>query len=556
MRKISSLAMWGAAVLFLSSLTSCEDLLEQYFPKPTPPPTTPPPTATLDIPFYALAEDGRRIDAYSTRNPTTRLSSVSITTTGDRPSDRILGLDFRPATGQLYGVSSSSRVYVINPQTGVARLIPGSTENERTGACICTGSFSMDFDPTTDRIRVVAFNSRNRVINPETGAVEEIYGPPPVVPSPIESPIRAMAYSNSVAGTSSTTLYAINAVDKQLYRVTSANDVTIEAIGKLNLPISGAGGMDIDAKTGTALAVFPTTPNVTPTLFTVDLTTGAATTLAQYTELYRAIAIPTRPVAYASSTSGNLYIINLTNPEVSAMVTKPITGLGAGEAVIGLDFRPANGQLYALTVRGTSPSLLGENRLYTINAATGAATFVATLPIALTTTDPGFDFNPVADRIRIVTASGQNLRVNPTDGTVVEDGVLNPSDKGIYTAAYSNNFAGTTSTTLYVMGRIGGGRGEAPAVATLYQQTPPNNGTLVPVGDLGIPAVAFGSFDIGGASNKGYAVLNIFGATTLYTIDLATGKATIATATSNAYNSPGPGLTGISPSGLTVGLGF
>jgi hypothetical protein len=129
--------------------------------------------------------------------------------------------------------------------------------------------------------------------------------------------------------------------------------------------------------------------------------------------------------------------------------------------------------------------------------------------------------------------------------------MLNPSDKGIYTAAYSNNFAGATATTLYVMGRVGVGDGRgAPAVATLYEQTPPNAGTLVTIGDLGIPAVASGSFDIGGTSNKGYAILNIFGSTDLYSIDLATGGATKLNVGIN-YNQ-----VVLGPRGFTVGLGF
>ncbi|QNP54276.1 hypothetical protein H9L05_21635 (plasmid) [Hymenobacter qilianensis] len=52
----SSLATWGAALLLLSSLSSCEDILEQYFPKPTPPPVNPTfPPLGQDIAFYALS---------------------------------------------------------------------------------------------------------------------------------------------------------------------------------------------------------------------------------------------------------------------------------------------------------------------------------------------------------------------------------------------------------------------------------------------------------------------------------------------------------------------
>ncbi|QNP51623.1 DUF4394 domain-containing protein [Hymenobacter qilianensis] len=132
MLKHLSLAKWGVAVLLLSSLTGCEDILEQYFPKPTPPPTNPtPPNLGLDIPFYALS-GGTRLDAYSTKDPATRTASVSIT--GLQSSERILAIDFRPGTGQLYGVSSGSRIYVINQNTGKAHVIGAGAFSPALGA--------------------------------------------------------------------------------------------------------------------------------------------------------------------------------------------------------------------------------------------------------------------------------------------------------------------------------------------------------------------------------------------------------------------------------------
>jgi hypothetical protein len=556
MLKTTSLAKWGVAVLLMSSLSSCEDILEQYFPKPTPPPTT-----TLDIPFYALAENGRRLDAFSTKNPTAPTGSVVITTTGDRPSDKILGIDFRPATGQLYGVSATSRVYVINPQTGVARLI-GSAETEKTEACICADPLSIDFDPTTDRIRVVAFNGRNRLMNPETGLVESIDAPISPRPTLSFSPITAMAFSNNVAGTSSTTLYAINGMDQQLYRVISAKEGVVEAIGKLNLPIANWGGMDIDAKTGTALGLFQTTPNLTPTLFTVDLTTGAATTLAQYTEKYKAIAIPTQPVAYTTYAVENrqntfLNSLLIFNPStLTTTAQMPITGLSAtSDYVYDIDFRPATGQLYALVGTRTYDPVIARyrasnGRLYTINSATGAATLVAALSVPLNGFVFGFDFNPMADRIRVIGSEGQNLRVNPTDGVAIEDGrVIGATING---AAYDNNVVGAATTNLYVMDTN---------VDRLLLLSPPNTGTIIPIGPLGVNQGAAG-FDIGGTSNKGYAVLSTSARNSfnriehLWSIDLATGAATDLGDFGFPVSGTTVGTTSYSLTGFALGLGF
>jgi hypothetical protein len=69
-----------------------------------------------------------------------------------------------------------------------------------------------------------------------------------------------------------------------------------------------------------------------------------------------------------------------------------ISGLPAGEAIVGIDVRPANGQFYALG---------GSGRLYTIDPTTGAATRAGTATLNLSGDVFGFDFNPVADRLRV-----------------------------------------------------------------------------------------------------------------------------------------------------------
>ncbi|WP_223284916.1 DUF4394 domain-containing protein [Hymenobacter qilianensis] len=238
-----------------------------------------------------------------------------------------------------------------------------------------------------------------------------------------------------------------------------------------------------------------------------------------------------------------------TNPSTS--ITKPITGLTPNEEMAGLDFRPLNGQLYALTVqRPQGGPQMDNGRLYTINAATAEATRVASLSVPLTFRGAyGFDFNPVVDRIRIVSRSGLNVRVNPADGSAIQDGDLNPGTPVVEAAAYDNNFAGATISNLYVIDT----RDFSPRApflsAKLFQLNAPNAGNMVEVGNLELNAGPGSNFDIGGTTNTGYAVLNITGSTELYTIDLATGKAT-------SKGIFGRSSGGIGTSGFTVGLGF
>lgn len=216
---------------------------------------------------------------------------------------------------------------------------------------------------------------------------------------------------------------------------------------------------------------------------------------------------PIVKAAYAVSEGGQLITFDA---EIDAAIVRTaITGLQTGENIVGIDVRPANGVLYAI----------GSNsRIYTLNTTTGAATFVAALSVPLSGTSFGVDFNPVPDRIRIISNTGQNLRVNPTDGVTISDGAINPTPAAITAAGYTNSVAGATTTALHVIDTD---------ADRIFIQNPPNNGTLTMGMPLGVNADAANGFDIGGKSNIGYALLTVGGNTSLYTINLATGAATM-----------------------------
>jgi hypothetical protein len=208
---------------------------------------------------------------------------------------------------------------------------------------------------------------------------------------------------------------------------------------------------------------------------------------------------------------------NVTNVEPS----HAITGLPGGERIVGLDVRPLNGQLYALGA---------TSRLYVLNPRTGAARQVGATPFipALAGASFGFDFNPTVDRIRVTSDAEQNLRLNPDNGTVAAvdtNLAYAPGDPGAGTnpsvagSAYTNSFAGATSTTLFDIDN---------ARHALVIQNPPNDGTLTTVGALGTTNNAV-AFDIGD-SNIAYAVLNgEQNRQSLYRVDLSNGHATQAT---------------------------
>src|SRR5262245_21947301 len=92
----------------------------------------------------------------------------------------------------------------------------------------------------------------------------------------------------------------------------------------------------------------------------------------------------------------------------------PLSGLASGETFIGIDFRPATGVLYGVGRVGTD----NVGQLYTVDVNTAVATPVGARAIPLTGSGFGVDFNPVPDLLRIVSDTGQNMRIRPGDGTV------------------------------------------------------------------------------------------------------------------------------------------
>jgi Domain of unknown function (DUF4394) len=470
--------------------------------------------------FYALI-NSNTLAKYDASKPDKQISSVSLS--GMQSAETMLAIDFRPATGQLYGVGSSSRIYVINTTTGEARAIGAAAFTPALAGDVA----AFDFNPTVDRIRLISTGGQNLRLNPETGTVvfnDGILN----IGGTVNANISSAAYTENKAGSTTTVLFDIDVNNDILYKQDPPNAGGLMAVGNLGIDLSGTGEFDIAASENIALAVY--NEAAAASVFTIDLTTGKAVNVGVLggASTVRGIAIPTHPVAYAVQGGSTLLILN---PESSVAVSKTIMGTVAGEAIVGLDFRPANGQLYAL---GSS------SRLYTINTANGAATQVGTqFSTLLTGTDFGFDFNPTVDRIRIVTNLGLNLRLHPVTGLVAfVDGSLTEG-ASVGGAAYTNNFAGATTTTLFDIDVM---------ADKLYKQDPPNNGTLVAIGDLGLNATAIGGFDIGGTSGNAWAILTVDGKTRLHKINLSNGSA-----------SPSPAnyeFTGSAITAFAIGLGF
>lgn len=231
--------------------------------------------------------------------------------------------------------------------------------------------------------------------------------------------------------------------------------------------------------------------------------------------------------AFGISGDGTLMATFTTDrPQVLDWV-RAVTGLSGDTALIGIDFRVQNGLMYGVGNKGG---------IYTIKTPPATTDVVVTkvsqLQYALSGTNFGVDFNPAADRLRVISDNGQNLRHNLNDHTTIQDLNLTtpPTEgttKGVSAAAYTNNdLDGTTATTLVDINTTSD---------QVVLQSPANNGTLAPTGSLGIDAGPNAGMDIYSTLSSGkttdntaFATLTPYGASTpsLYTINVFTGQAT------------------------------
>lgn len=190
----------------------------------------------------------------------------------------------------------------------------------------------------------------------------------------------------------------------------------------------------------------------------------------------------------------------------------PTSLTGLSGKVLGIDVRPADGLLYAV---------LSDGAVVTLDPKTGKATAKSKLdtmlPAGSTAT---VDFNPVADRLRIIGSDGTNLRANVEDGKVAKDGSLRFADadtmKGktpkVVAGAYTNSVKGTKETALY----------DVDASGALLKQAPPNDGVLNTLGAHGVPGdtIAFDIASDGAGGNDAW----LMSGSRVFKIDLATGK--------------------------------
>ena len=281
--------------------------------------------ALTDFNIIATANQLLRFD---TATPATIQATTPIT--GLTTGDVIVGIDFRPSNGQLYGVGANQiantvQVYTIDPYSGAAKAVGTPQAFAGTNTIAAATAFGVDVNPAADRIRVVtdlasdgddANNVNNFRLNPITGALVAV-DPDLNFPGGVGSPEVAVSYTNSAAGTQpggATELFGIlSGADSLVTHATAPGFQDLTERGSLGFDTSEAAGLDFFGADNKAVAIL-TTVGVA-NLYTVNSTTGAATLvglvgngLTPVSDV--AVAPVLVPTLASGSTDGKVQIIN------------------------------------------------------------------------------------------------------------------------------------------------------------------------------------------------------------------------------------------------------
>ncbi|MES2908878.1 MAG: DUF4394 domain-containing protein [Pseudomonadota bacterium] len=518
--------------------------------------------------------------------PALTLSTLG-TVSGLTSGDRLVSIDRRPQNGFLYGlgynsIAGSVTLYVIHPETLVATSLglAGSFTDGTNPVLIGGGNdatrFEMDFNPAVDRVRVINSLGQNFRMDPNNGTLVD--GNLGLAGTNMDGALngganaaQGTAYVNNVANNGGiTTQYTVKENPGMLFIQNPPNAGTLSAPLTLTSAVNTILGFDIapDVSTsmnsaavdsGSGYLLLRSLAGTPVSLASVNLVNGALSNVAAIIggdgAQGLAVQSPASMAVVALSADGT-QLVRFAAATPGTTTTATITNVTAGETLVGIDFRPATGQLYAL---GVNP-LMDNGTIYRLDPQTGAATvavsgtagsiaFVDGAGDAVDLPDSasagyGFDFNPVVDRIRVTTSTGLNFRLNQLTGTAVDgdtavagtnpDGGINVGGiaSGVSGAAYTNSVAGTAVTTLYALSDVG---------SQLTIQNAPNAGTqtlplTVRLNGATLAFTSVNGFDIPSdvrvsannaavTSGSGFAALTVGSMTDLYRIDLATGAA-------------------------------
>lgn len=235
---------------------------------------------------YALTSNGNLI-SFDSGLPGTIRKLVTIT--GLAMGQSLAGLDFRPATGELYALgynatNGEARLYTLDVNTGLATAIGSAAITLNANM----GKVSMDFNPTVDRIRVTGSDNSNYRLHPVTGALAAtdlslaFAGSDPN--AGLNPSVGTGAYINSFGGAITTTLYNYDDSLNVLTTQVPPNNGTLNTVGASGISVNLADpSSDLDifysqyGSPNRAFLAANVGASTFDNLYTINLATGLAT---------------------------------------------------------------------------------------------------------------------------------------------------------------------------------------------------------------------------------------------------------------------------------------
>jgi hypothetical protein len=454
-----------------------------------------------DVLAVTAANNLIRFDA---KTPGTLISTTPIT--GLQAGEKIVGIDFRSLSGQLYGMGLSAtagsspptltgRLYQINAVTGAATMVqpnppivPPALPNFST--TLVGSHYGMSYNSGADSFRVTNENGQNMSVAAGSGVLATL--DPNLIYNDANSAtaphVVTVTFTNKMVS-GGTSLFEIDSGLGVLALASGGgNNGFLTTVGKLGVQIGDNAGFVVSPFSGAAFAALQPGTATSSTLFNVDLATGTLSAVAAIgsPDLVIGLAIPPPPPSFgfgatsdpvntAGGKNPSLVKFNLMNPSVN-VAQVPITGMANATAVVALDFRPSTAELYALTSNGNTFGVIKIDPVAGTTTAVGAA---FNFPNTFGGIIYSMSFDPVRDIIRVEDSAGLDARLDPTTGAILS---IDPTpaypaadpNAGVPTiavATYTNKVKGATATTLLVINNIN----SKNLIAT---QNPQDAGTL------------------------------------------------------------------------------
>lgn len=508
-----------------------------------PPAGNAPPVALTGDTFAVT--NANRFVSFNAASPST---AAAVNITGLAAGENILAVDRRPGgatPGQIYAVTNQFNVYTIDPSSGAATMrnkMVAAMGDDNPFTQFTGTRISIDVNNFVDQLRVIGNDGQNLRVMLDSG--QTFSDTNMTVGGNAPNGISEVGYTNNFANACRNTVYYIDTSSDRLMTSANASAGILTPVGNLGVDAAAITGFDISTNPdGSNVAYAALTVMGTTSLYTINLMTGAATAVGTIGALNTGETIvglarpvpttaPAQPVGELLALTDNNGLVSFQSGFPSKLCTSTtVTGLQGNEAVLGIDTRPSDRNVYALTSAG---------RLYTVNSTTGAATTKATLTAdPADTTDPytvadlnsgiALDVSPAADQLRAFNGNGKNLRIMMDTGVTTSDtqlsaAALSPASAGVTAISYTNGFAGTINNKLYLIDTANDRLLTTPAGAT--------GGVLANVGSLQIQGdvQAVAGLEINAVNNSAFAALqvgtNAGNSSDLYNINLASGVAT------------------------------